>query len=339
MGDPLRVLFMGSGAIGIPALEWLAAAGGRDARGPAGAGGPGGHREPGGMVELVGLVAQPDKPAGRHQVPRPPPTKPQAVASGIPVLQPATIKDPAAVAAIAALRPDVIVVMAYGQILPPALLRVPRRACINLHASLLPRHRGAAPIPAAITAGDRETGITVMHVDEGLDTGDILLHRPLAIRRRETAGSLHDRLAALAPEAMAAALAVIAAGAAPRRPQDPAFATYAPKLRREAAAIDWNQPAAASERRIRAFNPWPVAWTTVPLRGVVREVRLWSAVVCRRQTGPPGMVLRADPRGILVGTGDGALLLKTVQVAGGQPLGAAAFLRGHPVAAGASLGR
>ena len=220
----MRVLFIGTGDVGLPSLRWLLRA----------------H-------EVVAVAAQPDKPVGRKQELTPPPTKRLALEHGVPVFQPRRIREPAAVAELAALAPDVIVVMAYGQILPKALLDLPRLACLNLHASLLPAHRGAAPIQASLLAGDRESGITVMWMDEGLDTGDILLTRPLRIRRRETGGTLHDRLAELAPEALAEAMNLLARGAAPRLAQDSTRATFAAKLSRESGVINWRASARARD--------------------------------------------------------------------------------------------
>ena len=218
----MRVLFIGTGEIGVPVLRWLLES-----------------KE----HELIGVVTQPDKPVGRAQRIEAPPIKAALGESRLRILQPARIKTEEAVAEIRALAPEVIVVMAYGQILPRAVLEIPGIACLNLHASLLPRHRGAAPIQAAIVAGDRETGITVMYMDEGLDTGDVLLQKRLEIGPDETGGSLHDRLAEIAPDALWEALSQLQAGSAPRIPQDSAIATYAPKLEREHGRIDWtNQP-------------------------------------------------------------------------------------------------
>jgi methionyl-tRNA formyltransferase len=256
------------------------------------------------------------------------------------VLQPQRIREPQAVAELAALAPDVIVVMAYGQILPKALLDIPKLACLNLHASLLPAHRGAAPIQAAILAGDRETGVTVMWMDEGLDTGDILLKHAVSIRRRETGGSLHDRLAALAPEALAEALALLAKGTAPRIPQDPALATYAPKLSRESGVIDWQATCGAIERKVRAMNPWPASSTLLPdpAGGTPRKLKVFSVIQYRRSAGESGTVLRADKRGILVAAGEGAVLLRDVQLEGKRRMSARDFLLGCPVVPGTRLG-
>src|SRR5262249_3165574 len=193
----------------------------------------------------------------------PPPIKIEITKTRIPILQPARIKDERAIEEIRGLKPDVIIVVAYGQILPRDVLEIPRLACLNLHASLLPHWRGAAPIQAAIAAGDCETGITVMYMDEGLDTGDILLQRIVEILPNDTAGALHDRLAQVAPETLLESLRLLAAGNAPRIPQENARATYAPKLKREHGQIDWSQSAEAIERKIRACNPWPGAFMKV----------------------------------------------------------------------------
>jgi len=313
----MRVIFIGTGDVGLPALRWLLC-----------------------KHEVVAVVAQPDKPAGRKQELTPPPTKRLALEHGVPVLQPKRIREPAAVADLAALQADVIVVMAYGQILPKALLDLPKLACLNLHASLLPAHRGAAPIQAAILAGDRESGIAVMWMDEGLDTGDILLQRPLRIRRRETGGTLHDRLAALAPEALADALQLLALGTAPRLPQDAAFATYAAKLSRESGVIDWHASAQTIDRQVRAMNPWPASSTLLPdpARGTPHKLKVFSVIQFRHANGEPGTVLRVDKHGILVAAGEGAVLLRDVQLEGKRRMPIRDFLLGHHVAVGTRLG-
>ncbi|MCX6966401.1 MAG: methionyl-tRNA formyltransferase [Verrucomicrobia bacterium] len=312
----MRVLFLGTGDVGLPALRWLL-------------------RE----HDVVAVVTQPDKPVGRKQELTPPPTKRLALEHGVPVLQPKRIREPAAVAELAALQPEVIVVMAYGQILPKAILDLPRLACLNLHASLLPAHRGAAPIQASILAGDRESGIAVMWMDEGLDTGDIMLLRPLLIRRRETGGTLHDRLADLAPEALAEAMQMLALGTAPRFPQDAARATYAVKLSRASGVIDWNATARGIERQVRAMNPWPASSTLLPdpAGGVPRKLKVFSVIPFRRASGEPGTVLRVDPRGILVAAGEGAVLLREVQLEGKRRMPVHDFLPGHPIALGTRL--
>ena len=216
-----------------------------------------------------------------------------------------------------------IVVVAYGQILPRGVLEIPRLACLNLHASLLPRWRGAAPIQAAIAAGDRETGITVMYMDEGLDTGDMLLQRSAEILPNDTGGALHDRLAQIAPETLLESLRLLAAGNAPRIPQENAHATYAPKLKREHGQIDWSEAAEAIERKIRAYNPWPGASMKIDRQ----NLKIFSASVVDLR-GQPGEILRSDKE-LIVATGKGALSLAEVQLEGKRQMSAAEFLRGH----------
>lgn len=313
----MRVVFMGTGEIGLPAFRWLIGA-------------PG--------CEVVAAVSQPDKPAGRKLELRASAIKQLALERGVPVLQPVRMRAPEAVAEIVALRADVIVVMAYGQILPKAVLEAARLACLNLHASLLPRWRGAAPIQAAIEAGDQASGVTVMYMAEGLDTGDILLLRATPIGRRETGGTLHDRLGIIAAEALAEAWHLLAAGCAPRFPQDEAQANYAPKLTRENGSIDWAATPREIDRRIRAMNPWPAAHTFLPTPEGPRQLKVFSCIQHRRESGPAGVVLRADRRGLLVGAGTGAVLLRDVQMEGKKRMPAGEFLRGHPVAAGTLLG-
>ena len=242
------------------------------------------------------------------------------------VLQPARIKDRQAIEEIRALKPDVIVVMAYGQILPRGVLEIPKIACLNLHASLLPRWRGAAPIQAAIAAGDRNTGITVMYMDEGLDTGDILLERTISILPSDTGGALHDRLAGVAPETLLESLDLLAKGKAPRTPQDNSLATFAPKLKREDGNIDWSDPADAIERKIRAFNPWPGAFMIIEANGM-RNLKIFSATVVALR-GTPGEILHSE-REFVVAAGKGALSLGEVQLEGKRRMTATEFLRGH----------
>src|SRR5438128_6738256 len=242
--------------------------------------------------------------------------------TAIPILQPARIKDQSSIEEIRALKADVIVVMAYGQILPSDVLKIPRLTCLNLHASLLPRWRGAAPIQGAIAAGDRKTGITVMYMDEGLDTGDILLQRKIDISPTETGASLHDRLAEIAPEALLESLRLCAEGNAPRIPQDKTLATYAPKLNRESGRINWNEPAETIERKIRAYNPWPGAFTEFNKR----KLKVFSATIVDLR-GKAGEVLRKENQ-LVIGTADGALSLAEVQLEGKRRMNAAEFLRG-----------
>jgi methionyl-tRNA formyltransferase len=313
----MRIVFIGTGEIGVPTLRALL------------------HSE----HEVVAVVTQPDKPVGREQSIEPPPikkavvgrTRPPASAkatagrTSAPIFQPAKIKDPKAIEDIRGLTPDVIVVIAYGQILPRDVLEIPRLACLNLHASPLPRWRGAAPIQAAIAAGDSETGITVMYMDEGLDTGDILLQRNIEILPNDTGGSLHDRLAQIAPEALLESLRLVAAMSAPRIPQDNTRATYAPKLKREHGLIDWSESAEVIERKIRAYNPWPGAFMKVDRQ----NLKIFSASVVDL-AGQPGEFLRSD-KDLTVATGKGALSLTEVQLEGKRRMTAEEFLRGHRV--------
>lgn len=319
----MRIVFIGTGEIGLPTLQALLKS----------------------DHEVVGVVTQPDKPVGRAQLVEPPPIKKALTRNGglqsavgrsaaekpplLQIFQPVKIKDQKAIEEIHALTPDVIVVMAYGQILPRGVLQIPKIACLNLHASLLPRWRGAAPIQAAIAAGDRESGITVMYMDEGLDTGDILLQRAIDILPADTGGSLHDRLAKVAPELVLEALELVAKGSAPRTPQDSAVATYAPKLNREDGKIDWSNPAEEIERRIRAFNPWPGAFTVVTDKsGRQLRMKISDAGVIDLK-GRPGEILRAHSNELIVGTGRKALSVWHVQLEGKWRMSASDFIRGH----------
>jgi methionyl-tRNA formyltransferase len=299
----MRVLFIGTGEIGVPVLRWLLESD---------------------KHELIGVVTQPDKPVGREQRIEAPPVKAALTGHDVPIFQSKRIKSEEAVAEIRTLAPDVIVVMAYGQILPRAVLEIPRIACLNLHASLLPRHRGAAPIQAAIVAGDQETGITVMYMDEGLDTGDVMLQTRIEIAPDETGGSLHNRLADVAPRALKEALGQLRVGTAPRIPQDSSAATYAPKLEREHGRIDWSEPAALIERKIRAFNPWPGAF--VILRdepGTERKLKVFRATVVPAES--------SEPANLVIVAKDGAVKLEEVQLQGKRRMSAAEFLRGYNV--------
>jgi methionyl-tRNA formyltransferase len=304
----MRVVFIGTGEIGVPVLRWLL-----DSK----------H-------ELVGVVTQPDKPVGRDQRLTAPPIKAALAGSNIPIQQPRRLRREEAVAELRQPEPDVIVVMAYGQILPRSVLEIPKLACLNLHASLLPKFRGAAPIQAAIAAGETETGITVMYMDEGLDTGDILLESRIAIAPGETGGSLHDRLSEIAPAALEAALDQLAARTAPRVPQDPAFATYAPKLEREHGMIEWHEPAAQIERKIRAYDPWPGSYTVLrDNAGQKRRLKIFRASVADEAPLGP-RELRATANAVEIGGADGVLRLHEVQLEGKKRMSAADLARGNP---------
>jgi methionyl-tRNA formyltransferase len=307
----MRVVFIGTGEIGVPTLQALLRSG---------------------EHQLVGVVMQPDKPVGREQRIELSPIKKALIGTKMPILQPARIKDRQSIEEIRALVPEVIVVTAYGQILPRAIVDIPSVACLNLHASLLPYWRGAAPIQAAIFSGDSETGITVMYMDEGLDTGDILLQRKIGILPTDTGGSLHDRLAQIAPDALLESLRLLALGQAPRVPQNNALATYAPKLSRENGLIDWTERARVIERKIRAFNPWPGAFTSVAAKsGKPRHLKIFSASVVDL-SGTPGEILRSEKE-LIIAAGERALALSDVQLEGKQRMSGGEFARGHRLVA------
>ena len=256
-----------------------------------------------------------------------------ALAKGLDVFQPPSLKDADALARIAAAAPQVLVVAAYGLLLPPQALTIAPLGALNIHASLLPRWRGAAPIERALLAGDRETGITIMQMDAGLDTGAMLMQRPLAIAGDDDAQSLHDRLAALGAETIVRALADLLAGTLKPVAQAEASAPYAHKIGKDEAWLDWARPCTELERAVRALRPRPGARTQ--LRG--EALKLWRAR-CLAQDGTPGSVLRADAEGVLVACGEGALQVTELQRAGGARLPAAEFLRGFPIEGGARLG-
>ncbi|WP_263143665.1 methionyl-tRNA formyltransferase [Pseudomonas sp. RIT-PI-AD] len=285
---------------------------------------------------VVAVYTQPDRPAGRGQKLMPSPVKQLAERHGIPVLQPASLRDPAAQAELAALAPDLMLVVAYGLILPQAVLDIPRLGCINSHASLLPRWRGAAPIQRALEAGDAESGVTVMRMEAGLDTGPMLLKSATPIGADDTGGSLHDRLAVLGAAAVVQALEGLAAGTLLGEIQDDALATYAHKLNKEEARLDWQRPARELERRIRAFDPWPVCHTG--LDG--DTLKVWAARLGEGR-GAPGEIVAASREGLGVACGEGVLTLTRLQLPGGKPLPFADLFnsRREQFAVGKVLGR
>jgi methionyl-tRNA formyltransferase len=276
------------------------------------------------------VLTQPDRPAGRGMKPHPSAVKQLAVEHGLPVLQPTSLKDAQAQAALIQVEADVMVVAAYGLLLPQAVLDIPRHGCLNIHASLLPRWRGAAPIQRALLAGDRETGITIMQMDAGLDTGAMLSRAPLPIESDDTAQTLHDKLAALGAATIVMALQQLAQGDLRGEAQDEAQVTYAGKLQKSEAMLDWNKSAAKLERAVRAYNPFPVA--SARLDGEV--IKIWRAKPVAEAPGTPGEIVKVGRDGILVRCGDGALLIEEVQKAGGKRLAAAQFLAGHPLQPG-----
>ena len=297
----MRILFMGTAELACPCLTAVAKLPGH---------------------ELVGVVTQPDRPKGRDLRPAPPPVKVTAEQLRLPVQQPVKLRDPAAVDAVRAVQPDLIIVVAYGQILPPNVLAIPPRGCINVHTSLLPRWRGASPIQQAILHGDPQTGVTTMYLVDQLDAGDIIFQRPVPIGPDDTGGALHDRLAQIGAALLVETVAAIEQGTAPRRAQDEALVTYARKISKDDGRIDWNKPAVEIERQVRAFDPWPGTFTL--LGGTM--LKIWKVQVVGEPAGAAG-----ELRGDCVGTGAGGLRLVEVQPAGGKRMPFAAFRRGHPL--------
>jgi methionyl-tRNA formyltransferase len=265
--------------------------------------------------QIVAVYTQPDRPAGRGQKLMPSPVKQLALEHNIAVLQPPTLRDPAAQTELASLNADLMVVVAYGLILPQVVLDTPRLGCINSHASLLPRWRGAAPIQRAVQAGDAESGVTVMQMEAGLDTGPMLLKVSTAISSDDTGGSLHDRLAELGPPAVLQAIEGLAAGTLHGEVQNNDLATYAHKLNKDEARLDWSRPAVELERLIRAFNPWPICHST--LNGEALKV---LAAQPTEGHGAPGEILHASRDGLVVACGDSALRLTRLQLPGGKAL-------------------
>lgn len=284
-------------------------------------------------LDVVAAYTQPDRPSGRGKKLTPPPVKLLAASRGVPVYQPLKLRAPEVVEELRALAPDLIVVVAYGQILPRSVLEIPRHGCINVHASLLPRYRGAAPINKVIVDGESETGITTMLMDVGLDTGDMLVKLATPIGPFETAGELHDRLALLGREAIEETLRRLCAGTLAPEKQDDSASCYAPMLKKEDGRIDWSRSAVEIHNQVRGLDPWPGAYTT--LGG---EVLKLAVTAPEAGGGEPGTVLAATADGVLVACGVGALKVGALQLPGKKRLAAAEFLRGHPLAAGTCLG-
>jgi len=277
--------------------------------------------------EIVAVYSQPDRPAGRGKKLQPSPVKQVALDHDIPVYQPLNFKDPADVEQLRALNADVMVVVAYGLILPSSVLEAPKHGCLNVHASLLPRWRGAAPIQRCIEAGDMVTGITIMQMDIGLDTGDMLSKVTTGISLDDTGGSLHDRLASMGPAALLGTLADVESGSLTPEAQNDAAACYAHKLTKEEALIDWTQDADVLARRIRAFNPFPMAYTLLGDERI--RVHLAEPVVKATQLAP-GTIAHVDTDGIEVACGEGVLRLTRIQLAGKKPMAVADIINGQP---------
>jgi len=287
----MRVVFMGTPEFAVPSLEVAFA-----------------------KHELLAAVTQPDRKRDRGQKVQFSPVKEKALQYNVPVYQPEKVANRRFLEAMVQLKPDVIIVVAFGQKIPKALLELPVYGCINVHASLLPKYRGAAPIQHAIINGDQVTGVTTMYLSEGWDDGDVILQDKEPILPTDTAGTLHDRLARKGAALLDETLSLISAGRAPRVPQDHHQATYAPKLSKSDGAIDWKQPAARIANLVRGLNPWPTAYTFLQSE----MIKVWEAEAAGDDESPPGEILAITPEGILVGTGLGTLLLKKLQREGAR---------------------
>lgn len=301
--SPLRILFAGTPEFALPPLRALVEAG----------------------CEIVAVLTQPDRPAGRGKKLRASPVKQLALEHGFSVLQPPSLSDPACLKQLENLHPDLLLVVAYGLMIPARLLALPAMGCWNIHASLLPRWRGAAPIARAIEAGDAQTGVCIMQMEAGLDTGPVFHRLSTPIEAHDTAGTLHDRLAAMGAQAMTHCLGLALTGELPKpQPQDHTRAVYANKISKAEGELDWNLPARVLLRKIRAFNPWPVAWCE--LEG--QRVRIWQAEeVENTTTGPSGRLIAAELPSLVISAADKALKIIEIQRAGGKRITADAFLR------------
>ena len=309
--DTLRTVFMGTPEFALQPLEGLLAAG----------------------VNLVGVYTQPDRPKGRGKKLAASPVKKLALEHEIPIFQPQKLRDPLAVKELQELRPDLIVVVAYGQILPKLVLDIPRYHCINIHASLLPKYRGAAPINKAIIDGETETGVTTMLMGVGLDTGDMLVKRSLSIGENETAGELYDRLALLGRETMEETLNQLCAGALVAEKQDDALSCYAPMLKKEDGLIDWQRSAIEIHNQVRGLDPWPGAYTHLD----DEVLKISATTIDSGSVEAAGTIISADKTGVRIACGEGVLIVGELQLPGRKRLSAMNFLSGRPLFSGTQL--
>lgn len=308
---PIRLVFMGTPDLARTVLSALA----DDAR-----------------FQVLAAVVQPDKPTGRGLQLTPPPVKVEALARGIPVLQPLKAREPAFLEQLRALGPDLIAVAAYGQILPQALLDIPKHGCLNVHTSLLPRWRGAAPIQWAVAEGDAESGVTIMRMEAGLDTGPMISEVRTPISGDDTGQSLHDRLATLGGALLCDTIPRFVAGELAVRAQPVEGVTYARKITKDDGRLDWRQPARILDQRLRAFTPWPGSFAFLPAEPKARLLKVHAAVpVAGSSSAEPGTVIAADKSGLVVACGEGALRVTEVQPEGGRRMSAEQFLAGHRV--------
>jgi methionyl-tRNA formyltransferase len=312
---PLRLVFMGTPEFAVPSLRVLLD----------------------GEDKVVGVFTQPDQPSGRGMTLHAPPVKTLAAAHHIPVFQPQKLRAPEVLDRLQEWQPDLIVVVAYGKMLPNAILEFPRYGCINVHASLLPKYRGAAPIQWAIARGESETGVTIMRISEHMDAGDILLQRTILIDKSDTGGSLHDKLSQLGAKALHEALGLLKQEQLTARQQNEAEVTYAPIIKKEDGRIDWTQEATVIERRIRAFTPWPSAYSTFQGK-LIKILKAQIEPEASRASTFPGTVIEASSVDLVVATGRGQLALQEVQLEGKKRLPIEEFLKGHPIPRGAVFG-
>ncbi len=283
-------------------------------------------------IRIAGVVTQPDRPSGRRLGLEPTAVKAEALERGLPVWQPESLgRDAALLDRLGELAPDLLVTAAYGQLLTPQALAIPSRGALNVHASLLPRYRGAAPAAWAVVRGEAETGITIMEMDQGLDTGGILLQERTPIGREETGGELLDRLSPMGARLLLRAIPPYLSGKLRSRPQDHSLATHAPQLSRRDGEMDWERPAAELACRIRGLSPWPGTWSRLETARGAERILFWKASPLEGRDAAPGTVVRAGPEGLVVACGEGSLRMERLQRAGGRALDARSFLSGRPL--------